>query len=60
VSDVPARDWIHNLYASRTSGATSAQAVREATLKMLQARRKAGVSTHPSAWGAFIASGDWQ
>ena len=60
VSDVPAREWIRNLYASRTSGATSADAVRDATLKMLQARRKAGVSTHPSSWGAFIASGDWE
>lgn len=60
VADVPARDWIHNLYASRISGAASAEAVRDAALKMLQARRKAGVSTHPSAWGAFIASGDWR
>ena len=42
------------------SGLTTAQAVRRASLDILEARRKAKVTTHPFYWGAFIASGDWR
>jgi CHAT domain-containing protein len=60
VSDVPTQEWIRNLYSSRIAGSSSADAVRNATLKMIAARRKAKVSSHPHSWGAFIASGDWR
>jgi len=60
VADVPAQEWIRNLYASRLAGASSAEAVRAATLKMIAARRQAKVTVHPHAWGAFIATGDWR
>jgi CHAT domain-containing protein len=60
VNDAPARDWIHELYQARLSGLTTVESVHRASLGILQARRKAGVSTHPFYWGAFIASGDWR
>ena len=60
ISDLPARQWIQSLYRERLSGLTTAQAVRRASLDILEARRKARVTTHPFYWGAFIASGDWR
>jgi len=60
VADVPAQEWIRNLYTSRIAGSSSAEAVRDATLNMIAARRRANVSSHPHSWGAFIASGDWR
>jgi CHAT domain-containing protein len=59
VGDLPAREWIHQLYLGKLSGLTTAQSVRRAGLEILGARRKANVTTHPYYWGAFIASGDW-
>jgi CHAT domain-containing protein len=38
----------------------TAEAVREASLKVLRGRRRAGQSTHPFYWGAFVAAGDWK
>jgi len=38
-------------------GLTTAASVREASIAILRERRRHGESTHPSAWGAFIASG---
>lgn len=60
ISDLPARQWIQRLYREKLSGLTTAQSVRRASLDILEARRKAGVTTHPFYWGAFIASGDWR
>ena len=37
----------------------TAEAVREASLTVLSQRRKAGRSTHPFYWAAFVAAGDW-
>ena len=60
VSDLAAREWIRRLYKGRFAGLSTAEAVQQASLDILQVRRKAGVSTHPFYWGGFIASGDWR
>jgi len=51
---------MRDLYKGRLSGLSTAEAVRNSSLRMLQARRRAGRSTHPFFWGAFVASGDWR
>jgi CHAT domain-containing protein len=38
----------------------TAEAVRRASLKVLERRRVAKQSTHPFHWAAFVASGDWR
>lgn len=57
--DVP-RDWMRAMYTVKVAGATTAAAVREATLRMLKRVRDVGSPAHPALWGAFIASGDWR
>jgi CHAT domain-containing protein len=34
--------------------------VRQASLRILNDRRRAGVTTDPFYWGAFVAAGDWR
>jgi CHAT domain-containing protein len=59
VEDEATRQWMTALYRHRTTTATTtAEAMRAATLDVLGARRRAGLSTHPFSWGAFIAAGD--
>jgi CHAT domain-containing protein len=58
VTDHDAREWIVDLYRARLDGRSTAEAVRAADLAVLEARRKAKVSTHPFFWGAFVAAGD--
>jgi CHAT domain-containing protein/tetratricopeptide (TPR) repeat protein len=60
VEEEATREWMEELYASRLSGISTAEAVRHAGLKVLERRREASESTHPFFWGAFIASGDWR
>ncbi len=60
VEDQAAREWMKDLYEERLGGRTTAEAVREASLKVIGSRRKAGRSTHPAYWGAFVATGDWR
>jgi CHAT domain-containing protein/tetratricopeptide (TPR) repeat protein len=60
VKDDSALQWMRNLYGHRLSGASTAQAVRRASLDMLDERRRAGLDTHPFWWGAFVAAGDWR
>lgn len=61
VEDEAARMWMNRLYQARlTPGMSTAEAVREASLGMLQQRRSRGLSTHPFFWGAFVAAGDWR
>jgi CHAT domain-containing protein/tetratricopeptide (TPR) repeat protein len=60
VEDEAAREWMKSLYGARLGGSTTAEAVRAASLKVIEARRKAGWSTHPAYWGAFVAAGDWR
>lgn len=60
VDDVSARRWVRALYQGRLKGLSTIDAVHRASLEMLQARRSAGISTHPSFWGVFIAAGRWE
>ncbi len=58
VEDVAAREWMDALYADRTSGAETAEAMAAASRRVLAARRQAGLSTHPFYWASFTATSD--
>jgi CHAT domain-containing protein len=61
VDDREARQWMGTLYRARfRDGKGTAEAVREADVSQLRARRKAGASTHPFYWAGFVAVGDWR
>jgi CHAT domain-containing protein len=66
VEDRSARSWMKALYEARFGkpptfrAEPTAEAVRDASLALLERRRKLGESTHPASWGAFIATGDWR
>ena len=61
VEDRDARAWMRAVYEARLAGrASTAEAVRRATLAMLESRRSAGESTLPSSWAGFVAAGDWR
>jgi CHAT domain-containing protein len=61
VEDQAAQDWMRALYAGRLQRHLStANAMREASLSVLGARRARGESTHPFYWSAFVAVGDWR
>ncbi len=60
VEDQATIAWMKRLYASRLSGLSTAEAMRDASLQTLAARRRAGKDTHPFYWGAFVAAGDWR
>jgi len=61
VEDEAARLWMHSLYEGRLKRKLStANAVHEANLDVLHARRAARQSTHPFYWAAFVAAGDWR
>lgn len=53
--------WMTALYEARFArGLDTAAACREATLRVLAARRLAGAPLHPFYWGGFLASGGWR
>ncbi|MFQ5700500.1 MAG: CHAT domain-containing protein [Acidobacteriota bacterium] len=61
VSDEATREWMTALYRGRLrENRSTVDAVREATLRMLEKRRHDGRSTHPFFWGAFVSAGDWR
>jgi CHAT domain-containing protein/tetratricopeptide (TPR) repeat protein len=61
VEDQATRVWMHALYEGRlVRNLTTADAVRDASLSVLNARRAAKQSTHPFYWAAFVAAGDWR
>jgi tetratricopeptide (TPR) repeat protein/CHAT domain-containing protein len=61
VDDASTRDWMRLLYDARlVHGRGTAEAVREASIGLLGARRARGQSASPFFWGAFIAAGDWR
>jgi CHAT domain-containing protein len=61
VDDQSTRTWMRALYRERfQKGASTAEAMRNASVEVLQARRARGESTHPFFWGAFAAAGDWR
>jgi CHAT domain-containing protein/tetratricopeptide (TPR) repeat protein len=60
VEDNAARGWMTTLYRQRfTKGLSTADSVREASLKVLRERRARSQSTHPFYWAGFVAAGDW-
>lgn len=61
VSDEWAKVWMSSLYRARLeSGAGTAEAVRRASLEVLERRRREGLSTEPYYWAGFVATGDWR
>jgi len=61
VDDEATRAWMTALYRERLEAkADTAAAVRRAGTSVLEGRRKAGKSTHPFYWAAFVAAGDWR
>jgi CHAT domain-containing protein len=60
IEDRSTEEWMQRLYEARLRGTTTAEAVRDASLKTLLARRSQGKSPHPFYWGAFVAAGDWK
>ena len=61
VDDDATAEWMEALYRSRLQQhATAPEAIAQAQVSVLSARRSRGESTHPFYWAAFVASGDWR
>jgi CHAT domain-containing protein len=61
VQDEATRQWMRALYINRLKRKLStADAVHQASLTVLRARRTAKQSTHPFFWAGFVAAGDWR
>jgi CHAT domain-containing protein/Tfp pilus assembly protein PilF len=60
VQDAVTREWMETLYEARLGGHSTAESVRRAAVSVIENRRRAGWSTHPFYWGAFVAAGDWR
>lgn len=61
VDDAASSQWMVALYRARwEEGKTTAEAVRQASLEVLEQRRDEGLSTHPHYWAGFVAAGDWR
>jgi CHAT domain-containing protein/tetratricopeptide (TPR) repeat protein len=61
VEDQATRAWMRALYEGRfVKHLSTADAVHQASLAVLQDRRARGLSTHPFFWAAFVAAGDWR
>lgn len=61
VEDQATREWMRVLYEARFSeGRDTADSVRRASLRVLEARRSRGDSLAPFYWAAFVAAGDWR
>jgi CHAT domain-containing protein/predicted negative regulator of RcsB-dependent stress response len=61
IDDEAAQAWMRALYKARFSRRFStADAMHDAGLTVLRARRARGYSTHPFYWAGFVAAGDWR
>jgi CHAT domain-containing protein len=61
VEDQSTRHWMAALYEARfIKGLDTAQAVHQASLRILYQRRVKNQSTHPFYWAGFVAAGDWR
>jgi CHAT domain-containing protein len=61
VEDRSARAWMRPLYEGRLRDHLStAEAVRNASRRVLAERRAKGLSTSPFYWAGFVAAGDWR
>ena len=60
VEDHATREWMQQLYRARyVEGLSTAEAMRQATLRFRQRRLDAGRSALPFTWAAFVAAGAW-
>ncbi|HEX5032144.1 MAG TPA: CHAT domain-containing tetratricopeptide repeat protein [Candidatus Eisenbacteria bacterium] len=61
VDDASTREWMEALYHGRVvEKLDTADAVRQANLHVLRARRAQARSTDPFHWAGFVATGDWR
>ncbi len=61
VSDETAREWMRELYIGRLlRRLDTAEAVRKASMALLQREREKHGAGHPFYWAGFIAAGDWR
>lgn len=61
VGDESARAWMSALYNARlVEFQSTAEAVAAASRRVLAELRLRRESSHPSAWGPFVAAGDWR
>lgn len=61
VEDASARAWMKALCTARLrDGLSTVEAVRAASLSVLNSRRVAQQSTAPLYWAGFVAAGDWR
>src|SRR5262249_19666699 len=61
VQDASTRQWMQALYRARFArGLATDEAMRRASLELIEDRSRHGKSTHPFYWGAFVAAGDWR
>jgi CHAT domain-containing protein len=61
VEDRSAREWMKILYQAKfRKKLETDEAVREASLGVLRARRAQRAGSHPFYWAAFVAAGDWR
>ena len=60
VEDRAGRDWMRRLYEERLAGRSTSDAVRQASVGVIETRRRRGETTHPFYWGGFVAVGDWR
>jgi len=61
VEDEATRAWMKALYEGKLrKRLDTAEAVRHASLTVLNDRREKGLSDHPFFWAAFVAAGDWR
>jgi len=60
VRDEDATEWMRALYEARFNRLDTSQAMRRAGMRIVESRRQDGRSTHPAAWGAFVAYGAWR
>jgi CHAT domain-containing protein/tetratricopeptide (TPR) repeat protein len=58
--DASARAFMRALYAARSTGATTAEAMRRAAADLIAFQRAHGRTTQPYYWGGFVATGDWR
>jgi CHAT domain-containing protein len=61
VEEESTRAWMTELYRARMQRQLdTASAMREASLRVLEQRRAAGLPDEPFFWAAFVASGGWE
>jgi tetratricopeptide (TPR) repeat protein/CHAT domain-containing protein len=60
VDDESGREWMRALYDARIrQQLDTIDAVRRASVVVLEDRRRRARSTHPFHWAGFVAAGDW-